>query len=332
MKSLIKIIILAVITVVAITVLAKVNFNSVIKKPNSESSEKVTLQIEQGESVDSIIDKLVDAGILKENWKNHFKYYLKINDLSQKLQAGVYEIPKNLNIKEIAETLQQARGLDIWVTIPEGLRKDEIAEILATELAKGGYKNFNSSDFLKLTTNPSFIQSLGFNYELTDLEGFLFPDKYAFSVKETTQDILQKLTDNFQAKVGINDSYEDIIIASMVEREGYNAQDRAMIADIIQRRYKEGWLLQIDATLLYPLKDWKHVITQEDKGSDNPYNTYKYAGLPPTPICNPGLESINAVRNPQHNNYYYYIHDNEGNIYYAKNLIEHNQNIEKYLK
>ena len=332
MKSLIKIIILAVITVIAITVLAKVNFNSVIKKPNSESSEKVTLQIEQGESVDSIIDKLVDAGILKENWKNHFKYYLKINDLSQKLQAGVYEIPKNLNIKEIAETLQQARGLDIWVTIPEGLRKDEIAEILATELAKGGYKNFNSSDFLKLTTNPSFIQSLGFNYELTDLEGFLFPDKYAFSVDETIEDILKKLTNNFKAKVGTEDSYEDIIIASMVEREGYNAQDRAMIADIIQRRYKEGWLLQIDATLLYPLKDWKHVITQEDKGSDNPYNTYKYPGLPPTPICNPGLESINAVRNPQSNDYYYYIHDNEGNVYYAKNLTEHKQNIEKYLK
>jgi cell division protein YceG involved in septum cleavage len=77
MKSLIKIIMLAVITVIAITILAKVNFNSVIKKPNSESSEKVTLQIEPGESVDSIINKLVDAGILKENWKNHFKYYLK---------------------------------------------------------------------------------------------------------------------------------------------------------------------------------------------------------------------------------------------------------------
>ena len=332
MKSLIKIIILAVITVIVITVLAKVNFNSVIKKPNSESSEKVTLQIEPGESVDSIINKLVDAGILKENWKNHFKHYLKINDLSESIQAGVYEIPKNLNIKEIAQTLQQARGLDLWVTIPEGFRKDEIAQLLAMELAKGGNTNFNSDEFLKLTTDPSFISTLGFNYELSDLEGFLFPDKYAFSVKETTQDILKKLTDNFQAKVGINDSYEDIIIASMVEREGYNAQDRAMIADIIQRRYKEGWLLQIDATLLYPLKDWKHVITQEDKNSDSPYNTYKYAGLPPTPICNPGLESINAVRNPQPNDYYYYIHDNEGNVYYAKNLTEHKQNIEKYLK
>ena len=218
------------------------------------------------------------------------------------------------------------------MTIPEGFRKDEIAQLLAMELAKGGNTNFNSDEFLKLTTDSSFISTLGFNYELSDLEGFLFPDKYAFSVKETTQDILQKLTDNFQAKVGINDSYEDIIIASMVEREGYNAQDRAMIADIIQRRYKEGWLLQIDATLLYPLKDWKHVITQEDKNSDSPYNTYKYPGLPTTPICNPGLESINAVRNPQHNDYYYYIHDKEGNIYYAKNLTEHNQNIEKYLK
>ena len=331
MKSLIKIAFFAVITVIVIIVLAKANFNSVIKKPNSENSEKVTLQIEQGESVDSIINKLVNAGILKENWKNHFKYYLKINKLSQKIQAGVYEIPKNLNIKEIVETIQQAKGLDIWVIIPEGLRKDEIADTLAIELGKGGNNNFNSSDFLKLTTNPSFIQSLGFNYELTDLEGFLFPDKYAFSVDEKTEDILKKLINNFKTKVGTSDSYEDIIIASMVEREGYNAQDRAMIADIIQRRYKEGWLLQIDATLLYPVKDWKHTITQEDKNSNNLYNTYKYAGLPLTPICNPGLESINAVRNPQSNSYYYYIHDKEGNIYYAKNLAGHNENIKKYL-
>ena len=331
MKSLIKIAFFAVITVIVIIVLAKANFNSVIKKPNSESSEKVTLQIEQGESVDSIINKLVNAGILKENWKNHFKYYLKINNLSEKIQAGVYEIPKNLNIKEIAQTLQQARGLDLWVTIPEGFRKDEIAQLLAMELTKGGNTNFNSDDFLKLTTDSSFISTLGFNYELTDLEGFLFPDKYAFSVDETTEDILKKFINNFKVKVGTSDSYEDIIIASMVEREGYNAQDRAMIADIIQRRYKEGWLLQIDATLLYPVKDWKHTITQEDKNSNNPYNTYKYAGLPPTPICNPGLQSINAVRNPQSNSYYYYIHDKEGNIYYAKNLAGHNENIKKYL-
>jgi len=331
MKSLIKIFFLALITVGAITLLAKLNYDSVIGKPNSDSSERITLQIASGESVDTIISNLVKAGVLKESWSRYFKMYLKLNNLSAKIQAGTYEIPKNLNIKEIAQTIQKSKGLDLWITIPEGLRKDEIANILDRDLKSGGNDLFDENKFLSLTTDSEYISTLGFTYELADLEGFLFPDKYAFSVEETTEEVLTKLIDNFKSKIGVNDTYEDIIIASMVEREGYTSEDRPMIADIIQRRYAEGWLLQIDATLLYPEKDWKHVITKADKEDDNPYNTYKLQGLPPTPICNPGLQAINAVRNPKTNDYYYYIHDTKGVAHYAKTYTEHNINIQKYL-
>jgi UPF0755 protein len=140
------------------------------------------------------------------------------------------------------------------------------------------------------------------------------------------------MVETFVSKVGTEDSYEDIILASMVEREGYNSTDRAIIADILQRRYEEGWLLQVDATLLYPKKDWSHTITDIDKEDDNPYNTYKYPGLPPTPICNPGLQSINAVRNPQPNSYYYYIHEDDGTAHYSTTLSEHNANVNQYLR
>ncbi len=332
MKSIFKIFLLALVTVGILIFLVKKNYDSVIDQPNSESSEKITFQILTGESVDTIIQKMVESGILKEKWANYFKVYLKLNDISQQIQAGTYEIPKNLSIKEIAETIQQARGLDIWVTIPEGLRKDEIAQILASNLSKGSNTTFNKDAFLVLTTNSEYITTLGFPYTLTDLEGYLFPDKYAFAIEATTQEVITKLIDNFKKKVGLNDTYEDIIIASMVEREGYTSEDRPMIADIIKRRNAEGWLLQIDATLLYPEKDWNHVITKEDKEKENPYNTYKYQGVPPTPICNPGLEAINAVRNPKPNEYYYYIHDSEGNAHYGKTLSEHNKNIQQYLR
>lgn len=331
MKSLIKIFFLALFTVGVITLLAKLNYDSVIEKPNSDSSERITFQIATGESVDTIITNLVKAGVLKENWSRYFKMYLKLNDLSAKIQAGTYEIPKNLNIKEIAQTIQKSKGIDLWVTIPEGLRKDEIAKILAEDLKSGGNNMFDENKFLSLTTDTTYISTLGFTYQLVDLEGFLFPDKYAFSVEETTEQVLTKLLNNFKSKIGVNDTYEDIIIASMVEREGYTSEDRPMVADIIQRRYEEGWLLQIDATLLYPQKDWKHVITKTDKEDDNPYNTYKVQGLPPTPICNPGLQAINAVRTPKPNEYYYYIHDKQGIAHYAKTYTEHNNNIEKYL-
>lgn len=332
MKSIVKIFFLALITVLIATVVIKLNYDSVIERPNSDSSEKVTVEIEQGASVETIIKKLVDAGVLKENWTTYFKIYLRFNELAPKIQAGVYDIPKNLNIKELASMIQSSKDQAVWITIPEGLRKDEIANILAIEFEKVNNPNFSSTEFLRLTTDAIFINELGFPYELTDLEGFLFPDKYSFSITADTKSVIGVMLTNFKNKVGLTDTYEDIIIASMVEREGYTSEDRPMIADLIKRRYAEGWLLQIDATLLYPKKDWKAPITERDKQDDNPYNTYKRQGYPPTPICNPGLAAIKAVRNPKPNNYYFYIHDSTGQVHFARTLAEHNQNIQKYLR
>jgi UPF0755 protein len=261
------------------------------------------------------------------------KIYLRINNLSTKLQAGVYELPKSLSIIEIIDILQNGRNQDVWISIPEGLRKDEIAKIIEDELSVYDSSLFSASEFLSLTTNQEFINTLNLDIEIDNLEGFLFPDSYAFPRDIDTQGVIEILVENFKTKVGNNEyTYEDIIFASIVEREGYNGNDRPIIAGIILKRYNEGWLLQADATLLYPVKDWKHVITQEDKNDDNPYNTYKKIGLPPTPICNPGLQSIEAVWNPTDTNYYYYIHDTDGNPHYGRTLEEHNKNVDTYLR
>ena len=332
MKSIIKIFFLALLTVVIGTFLIKKHYDTTIETPNSDSSERVTFEIEQGAALDSIITKLTESGVLKENWSKYFEVYMKLNNLVPKIQAGIYEIPKNLNIKEIASVIQSSQEQAVWVTIPEGLRKDEIANIIEQEFTKSNGTSFSSSEFLSLTTDSTYITTFGIPYELTDLEGYLYPDKYSFSVNANAQEVIGVMLTNFQKRVGFTDTYEEIIVASMVEREGYTSEDRPMIADIIQRRYKEGWLLQIDATLLYPKKDWKSPITQADKQNDNPYNTYKYQGYPPTPICNPGLAAINAVRNPKPNTYYYYIHDTNGNVHFARTLDEHNQNVQKYLR
>lgn len=331
-RSLIRIFIFALVTVALAGLFIKLKYNKVIETPNSQSSDKVVVTINQGEAVESIINELVDKGVLKEKWRTYLKAYLRFNDLGSKIQAGTYTIPKNLNITELAETLQRADSQDIWVTVPEGLRKDEIADILVTEFSPYPSVDFSKEEFLNFTEDPTYIAKFELPPEVNDLEGYIFPDKYAFSRESTTESTLTRIVENFVAKVGTEDSYEDIILAAMVEREGYNSTDRAMIADILKRRWKEGWLLQVDATLLYPIKDWKHTITSVDKNNDNPYNTYKYPGLTPTPICNPGLESINAVRNPQPNNYYYYIHEDDGTPHYGTTLSEHNANVNKYLR
>ena len=310
----------------------KLDYDRSLNKSNSDESEKVILEVTEGESVDNILKSLIDNGLLQKKYLYYTKLYLKINNLGSKLQAGIYELPKNLSIAELIDTLQFGRSQDIWVSIPEGLRKDEIAEIVAKELEGYETSSFNKEDFLFLTTDPQFISTLGLPTGIADLEGFLFPDKYALPKDATTQSVAEMLIDNFKKKVGENFTYQDIILASIVEREGFNGNDRPIIAGIIIKRFNEGWLLQTDATLLYPVKDWKHVITIQDKEDDNPYNTYRKIGLPPTPICNPGLQSIEAVWNPTETKYYYYIHDKEKNPHYGSTLEEHNANVNKYLR
>jgi len=305
------------------------DYNRNLYVPNSSSDEKVKIEIAEGESVTNILQNLLEKELITKKNYYYTKIYLKLNGLDSTLQAGVYNLPRNLTIVELIETLQYGKNEEIWVTIPEGLRKDEIAQLLDDELAS---ENFSTGEFLTLTNDPEFIQTLELAVEIDNLEGFLFPDKYSFPADIDTKQVIATLVENFKAKVTEEYTYEDIILASIVEREGYNGNDRPIIAGIILKRFKEGWLLQTDATLLYPLKDWKHPITQEVKEDDNPYNTYKNIGLPPTPICNPGLQSIEAVWNPVETNYYYYIHDKDGNPHYAETLDEHNENINKYLK
>ncbi|HRI06124.1 MAG TPA: endolytic transglycosylase MltG, partial [Candidatus Dojkabacteria bacterium] len=222
---------------------------------------------------------------------------------------------------------------DIWITIREGMRKDQIAKLLEDEFKKEPDAVFQATKFLALTEDPTYIATLGLTIEgLSNLEGFLFPDKYLLPKQSTEDYVIKTLVNTFILKTGGVYTYEDIIIASMVEREGMTDQDRPMIADIIKRRLKEGWLLQIDATLLYYYKDWRRELSKADIDLDQPYNTYTRPGLPPTPIANPGLSAINATKNPKANQYYFYIHSKDGTPYYATTYQEHLLNIANYLR
>lgn len=307
------------------------NYREAIDKENSDSTEQVDFQIIEGESIDSIASNLIEKGLLREEYKDYFIFYLKRSGEGSKFQAGHFRIPKNLSIKEISITLQDAGIPDLWVTIPEGLRKDEIAQILSDAYSEYDTSVFSSEEFLAFTSDPEYIASLDLPEGIEDLEGFLFPDKYLLPVEATSEYVLNVMVNTFTTKVGDAFTYEDVIVASMLEREGRNDEERAMISDIIRRRLEEGWFLNIDATLLYYYKDWKHPLTFSDLETDQPYNTYTNFGLPPTPISNPGLSSIEASRNPTPNNYYYYLHDNTGQIHYAVTLEEHNLNQVEYL-
>lgn len=316
--------ILAIIGLVAIT-----SYNSAIDQKNSDSADKISYKIETGEQLPSISQSLVDNGLLKAENKTYFEIYVRLNNLYPNFQAGTFKIAKNLTIKEISDILQNAGVPDIWITIPEGLRKDEIAEIFSREFGTQEDNAFSKSEFLSLTNDKAFIDTLELNMkDLDNLEGLLFPDKYLFMTSTDAQSVIVKMVENFKEKTNNNLSYENLIKASMIEREGTTLEDKKIISDIIDRRLAEGWFLGFDTTSLYAAKDWKAI---PDVISPSPYNTYINLGYPPTPICNPGIASITAALNPTPNNYYFFLHDKQSIPHYSVTYAEHERFAEIYL-
>lgn len=228
-----------------------------------------------------------------------------------------------MTFDQIAETLKGSGSQDIRVLIPEGFRNEEIARRLFRQL------NLPEKEFLSLAK-----------------EGYMFPDTYDFRVDVAPEDIVDVMLKTFDTKVAsvINASdttlteSEVVTLASIVEKESRNDADRPIIAGILLNRLEIGQGLEVDATLQYILGEgedgwWTHnsVELVEAKNIDSPYNTYKYAGLPPGPINNPGLKSIEAVLNPTPSNYFYYLHEADGTPHYAETYQEHQSNIANFL-
>ncbi len=345
MKKLLKILILFILLVIVVSggviLYFYRDYSKSIDNSLSESDDTIEFVIEEGESLDQIALKLEEQGLIKNDL--YFRIYLKQNDLATKVQAGKFIIPKNSTTKEIAELLQDAQKLDIWVTIPEGLMAREIADIIEEGFKNNPENSFNKDNFLTMIDEGALVDDLGIPKPADKpLEGYLYPDTYRFPADANEEYVLSALlTEGFKNKIydkysaQIESSqftlYEVLTLASMLERETKHAEDRPIVADILIRRINNGWRLDIDATLLYYFNDWQHEITYDDLQIDTQYNTRKVMGLPPTPIANPGENSISAILNPKPNDYWYYVSDSEGNLHYATTEYEQNLNIQKYI-
>lgn len=270
--------------------------------------------IEKGASATQIGVNLEKEGFIKN--KLAFKIYLRGMGLSSSLQKGEFRISPSMNLFEIVEALQKG-PIEVWTTIPEGLRHEEIAQKFAQSLNKDS--NF-VMEFINLSKSK---------------EGYLFPDTYLFPKEASASVIIDKMVANFEEKTaGLNLTYNQVILASMLERETKTDAERPIVAGIILNRLNSGWPLQIDATNQYAVgtsKNWWPILTLNDLEIESKYNTYKNTGYPATPIANAGISSLRASANPESSDYFFYIHDPNGVIHYAKTLSEHNANIRKYL-
>ncbi|MBI3384785.1 endolytic transglycosylase MltG [Candidatus Gottesmanbacteria bacterium] len=290
--------------------------------------------VQKGESLKAIALDLEEKKLIR-SWFA-FSLLVRKEGWQNKIQAGDFRLSPSFSATKIAEELQHGT-LDVWVTIPEGWRSEEVVE----ELLKSGIWNEFQS------------QSVGFKKQALDLfnknNGKLFPDTYLIPKGSTTEQVLEIFLRNFRQKItgkwweeaAKQDISPDqvLVLASLVEREAKYENDRPIVADIIRKRWQEKIPLQIDATVQYALGEstksqggswWKKELTGDDLKIDSTYNTYLYPGLPSGPICNPGLSAIKAVIFSTKTPYYYYLSDKSGKMHYAKTLEEHNENIRKY--
>ena len=293
--------------------------------PVDKTNEGATIfVIKKGEGELSLITKRLASEDLIRNKLVFFTIALQ-KGIERKIQAGDFKLSKNMTAQEIADTLTHGTA-DEWVTIVEGLRKEEVAQKLTEQ--------FTLSEI-------SFIEQAK--------EGQLFPDTYRIPKTASVETIIKIMESNFQTKMAeARQQYpfekrsdkEILVLASLIEREAKFADDRRLIADIILKRAQSDWPLQLDATIQYGLgyqrKEktwWKKELALEDLKVDNTYNTYERKGLPPAPICNPGLDSLKAAlaANPK-TPFWYYVSDKNGRIHAAKTLEEHNENIRKYVQ
>lgn len=291
-----------------------------IQPVNSKSSDLKKFSIEQGSGVRDIADNLARENFIRSRFI--FLTVLKILRIDNSLQAGEFELSPSMNALTIARTLTRSTT-DIRVTFPEGKRAEEIAEIIVKYIPG-------------INTETAISQ-------LTLHQGYLFPDTYNFEKDSSIGEIIKVMRENFNKKYSTlnpDTGYtqdEIVIIASMIEREARHSEDRPLVASVIYNRLNIGMKLDIDATVQYALgynqtqkNWWKKGLTGDDLTIDSPFNTYTNPGLPPQPISNPGLASLEAAANPSDTDYFFYFTDKNGLNHYANSLEEQNANINKY--
>ena len=296
------------------------------------------VRVSPSDSIVEVTNTLKEAGIIDYPWL--FKLFARFSKAEETIAPGSYEIKVGWDYRAIVRAMRAGspnREL-IRVAIPEGLTQQQILELL------------DEKGVAKLDELREVARNHKFSYDFIEdiphrenrLEGFLFPDTYDFYVGENPVSALSKMLSNFNKKFTADmrrqaadrgySIYEIVTIAAMIEREAVHDEERPTIASVIYNRLNNPSnypFLEIDATIQYALPEHKPVLSNADKELDSPYNTYRRTGLPPGPICCPGIATIRAALRPESTDYYFYVLDAEGYHIFSKNYADHEKAIAK---
>jgi len=304
-----------------------------LHQPANPANAKVRFVVPPGATFHEVADTLHRAGLIDS--VTVFDLYARYKHLDRNVQAGAYQLSRNLNMVQILVALQTALPDEIFVTIPEGYTIKKTAAVLD----QGGV--VKGSDYMaQAVAGPFTYEFLKDLPPGTSLEGFLFPDTYLIPRNGTAKQLIALQLDAFnrhwddtrkgQAAQRKLNPLQIVTIASMIEREARFEEDRPLVASVIYNRLSAGWPLQVDATVLYAKGIWQSSVTTQDRMIASPYNTYLHTGLPPGPIANPGIKAIDAALQPAQTGYFFYLSDPQGHNHYAKTNDEFARLLKQY--
>lgn len=300
--------------------------------------------IAENSSIDSIATQLHDVGVIRNDAV--FKIYARLGPARGQLRPGPYMLAPSMTMVEVVDYLSSGKIASRKITIAEGKTVKQIAAVLEddTDFAN---QNFEAIALLR-PQSTKILQDLKAPASITNPEGLFYPDTYEILKTESIEVLADKMLAGFVSQVSplLNNlaaensktphpyasrltPYERLILASIVEKEASRSDDRAKIAAVFYNRLSQGMRLESDPTINYATG--KTIPSAQDLTINSPYNTYRTKGLPPTPICNPSLDSVRAVSFAEPNDYIFFIGAG-GKVYFAKTYAEHQENIKTYLQ
>ena len=317
----------------AVLVLGCIYFSFTLSPVDATDDSSTNVTIPSGSSFSQVTGILRELRLIRSG--TAFSIRARFTGQDRLIRAGTYALQPSMSVSDILSVLTGGAPGEVSITIPEGFTVADIDRLLASKgltdtgaiLACSKTCQFDDMPFLATATN-------GPNGRL---EGYLFPDTYFVGAPLEPREFLGRMLVTFQKKV-LNtvtfntELHDQIVMASLSEKEAANDTERPVISGILWKRYFEGMTLGVDASVRYVLDKPTATLTKTDLEVDSPYNLRTHQGLPPGPIANPGLASIKAALHPETTPYFYYLHGTDGMIHYAETNDEHNANKAKYLR
>lgn len=332
MKKILPISFLGIILLVIVSLIALTYYYQFSLQKKSPA--QYSINIEPGDNIVDISYQLGGQNIISSPFT--FLIFSLSHSGRDKILPGIHTIPANSTIPDVFAFLQSDPNREIILTFPEGLTNQEIVAKIAENYP------FSEDQLESELTVNNWKNKLPFLPSDEKFEGFLFPDTYRFAANSAPEEVIQRFINNFSLKWdeaskekslrnNLSD-YEILTLASIIEKEANSGfEEKQIISGILLKRINEGIPLGANSTLNYILSDKKRVFSDFEINYPSEYNSYQNIGLPPTPICNPGLDSLQAAFNPKQTDYYYFLHTPAGETKYAKTYEEHLKNINKYL-